>query len=298
VPRLRYDVVDVFTDTAFTGNPLAVVQGAEGLPGEALQAITREFNLSETAFPLPVDGSDVEADYRLRIFTPATELPFAGHPSVGAAWLMVSSGQVTPSGGVVRMQCGAGVLPLRVEMAEDRVGRVELTGAAATVGEPLDPAPFLAAVGLTSADLAGPAVRVCSVGLAFAYLNVTDEAVARVRADPARLEALAPLGVEGGVSVFAWADGRAHTRVLAHGAGITEDPATGSAGLAFGAFLAAAGMVADGTTPYLIEQGREILHPSKLHGTVVVEAGRAVECRIAGDVVPVAEGTIRVPDVG
>src|SRR5919199_3567260 len=108
--RLRYEVVEVFTDRPFTGNPLAVVFGGEALAGEQMQAIAREFHLSETAFVLPPTTAD--ATYRLRIFTPEAELPFAGHPSVGAAWTLARLGRL--GRGTVRQSCGAGVVPLQV----------------------------------------------------------------------------------------------------------------------------------------------------------------------------------------
>src|SRR5262245_34360995 len=125
---LAYVIVDVFTDQAFTGNPLAVVLDAEGLDTSQMQALAREFNLSETTFPLRCDEDGV--DYELRIFTPNTELPFAGHPSVGTAWLMARLGRV-PVGRVVQ-RCIAGDLPLEIAPGGDRV---ELTGGEPFVGE-------------------------------------------------------------------------------------------------------------------------------------------------------------------
>src|SRR3954465_6866052 len=141
---LVYEVVDVFTETAYAGNPLAVVLDADGLPTASLQAIAREFNLSETAFPMKSQDS---ADYKLRIFTPYVELPFAGHPSGGAADGMRRQGRI--GYGRVVQSCGAGLLPL--EVSEDGI---TLSGGPATWGEPLDPAPVLAAVGLGADDLA------------------------------------------------------------------------------------------------------------------------------------------------
>ncbi len=107
---LTYDVVDVFTDRAYAGNPLAVVHGGVGLSTAQMQLIAGEFNLSETVFPLPPTTPD--ADYRLRIFTPCLELPFAGHPSVGAAWVLAQDGLIGP--GDVVQECGAGLLPVHV----------------------------------------------------------------------------------------------------------------------------------------------------------------------------------------
>src|SRR3954451_12162036 len=124
--KLEYDVVDVFTDRPFTGNPLAVVYGAHELGGEHLQAIAREFNLSETVFVLPPTVPD--ATYRVRIFTTVHELPFAGHPSVGVAVAQLRRGLVKP--GDVVMECGAGLLP--VELHDN--GSARITGGAPTLG--------------------------------------------------------------------------------------------------------------------------------------------------------------------
>lgn len=107
---LAYEIVDVFTDRPYAGNPLAVVFGAEGLATEQMQALAREFNLSETVFVLP--ATQVGATYRARIFTPVEELPFAGHPSVGAAVTASRRGMFAP--GQVTQECGAGVLPIEV----------------------------------------------------------------------------------------------------------------------------------------------------------------------------------------
>jgi trans-2,3-dihydro-3-hydroxyanthranilate isomerase len=296
---LRYQVVDVFTDTPFTGNPLAVVLDAEGLPTESLQALAREFHLSETVFPLPPDADG--ADYRLRIFTPDTELPFAGHPSVGAAWVLAELGRLPLSEPLttVTQSCGAGLLGLTIAVDGDRPGRIELSGTP-TWGEELDPEPMLAAVSLTASDYAGPAPRVCGTGLSWAFLSVHPDAVGRATPDLARLRGLSGLDLQGGVSVSSYDVSagtiRAHTRVFAGDVGVSEDPATGSAALGYGAWLAASGLVPpDAETGYLVEQGLELHRPSRLEGTVVTRNGKPVECRVAGRVVPVAQGEIARP---
>jgi trans-2,3-dihydro-3-hydroxyanthranilate isomerase len=285
---LAYHVVDVFTDRPFAGNPLAVVLGAESLSAGQMAALAREFNLSETAFPL--FGDTDGGDYRLRIFTPGSELPFAGHPSVGTAWLLLSLGLVSP--GVVRMRCGAGLLPLSVASE-----RVTLTAGTPSAGPPLDAAPFLAALDLLSSAGTAPP-RICSTGLRQAFVEVgSSDAVRAVTVDDAALAAAAGDGVET-VSVFAWdaAARTAHTRVFAGTVGVPEDPATGSAATAFGAWLAASGYVhGEGETAYVVTQGAEIGRPSRMECAVVTRGGAAVECRVGGSVVPVASGTIRVP---
>jgi trans-2,3-dihydro-3-hydroxyanthranilate isomerase len=278
---LAYEVVDVFTDTAFAGNPLAVVLDAEALSTEQLQAIAREFNLSETAFPMPAPQG---ATYGLRIFTPTTELPFAGHPSVGSASVLQRLGRIAAGPNV--QACSAGLLDVLVG-ADD----VTLSGGTATVGAPVEPGPLLAALGLTTADLDGPGPQLAGAGLEWTYLLVRPQALAAIRLDTA---ALAALGGNG-VSVSSW-DGRtARNRVFPAGVGIAEDPATGSAALGFGAYLAATGLLTDGSHEYVVEQGVEMGRPSTLRCTVDVVGGAATGTTVTGRTVPIAKGEIRVP---
>jgi trans-2,3-dihydro-3-hydroxyanthranilate isomerase len=283
VPYLPYEIVDVFTDVAFTGNPLAVVFDAAALATEQMQAIAFEFHFSETVFILPPGAPG--ATYRARIFTPVEELPFAGHPSVGAAVTVVRRG-LAPPGGTVVQECGAGLLPIAVDNA-----RATLTGGTPTVGPELAPGPLLAAVGLAEADFAGPAPRVAGCGLEFPFLPVRPEAVARAAADPVAA------GVPQ-VSVFAWDAGNrvASTRVFVPGLGVTEDPATGSAALGFGVWLVASGLLpGDGESSYQVRQGAEIGRPSRLDCTVTAAGGVAVSATVTGQVVPIARGEIVVP---
>jgi trans-2,3-dihydro-3-hydroxyanthranilate isomerase len=283
-----YEVVDVFADAPYAGNPLAVVFDADDLSTAQMQAIAREFNLSETTFPCRTTTEG--ADYLLRIFTPMSELPFAGHPSVGTAWLMAERGRVKR--GRVVQECGAGLLPL--EIHDDGA---MLTGGEPQVGPPLDPEPLLAAVGLTSADLdpIGPP-RSVGTGLRQVHLPVRANAVARVAPDYGRIDSVHPDGM---ILVFHWdADARtSHARMFAPGSGVTEDPATGSAALGFGVWLASAGLLpADAETAYTVRQGIEMGRPSRLECTVTTERGQVVRSTVAGRVVPVARGEITAPD--
>ncbi len=285
---LDYWVVDVFAGRAFAGNPLAVVLDADSLSTEQMQAMALEFNLSETAFP--VSTTTPGADYRLRIFTPAAELPFAGHPSVGTAWLLHALGRI--DAGTAVQECGAGLLPLQVGPDQ-----VTLTGGPPTVGEPVDPLPLLAAVGLDVDDLAGTEPRWAGTGLNWVYLRVTDEAVARARPNLDRLADLTASGSDrAGVAVLSWQDAKAHARVFAGGLGVAEDPATGSAALGLGAWLVATGLLpAAGESSIEIAQGLEMGRPSRLACAVAAEGGRATECRVSGTVVPNAHGQVAVP---
>lgn len=279
---LPYEVVDVFTDRAFAGNPLAVVFDTDDLTTTQLQALANEFALSETAFPQAADAPG--ADYRLRIFTPTVELPFAGHPSVGAAAVLLARGQVGP--GRVVQSCGAGLLVLDVGP-----GEVELTGGAPEVGPAVEVRPLLAALGLSGDDVAGPAGQ-AGCGLPFTYLLVREDALGRLEPD---LAALRRLDLATGVSVTSWSDGRARSRVLVPSVGVAEDPATGSAAVGLGVHLAASGLLADGSQAYVVEQGAEIGRPSTMRCSVEVRGGRARRVTVRGTVVPVARGEIRRP---
>jgi trans-2,3-dihydro-3-hydroxyanthranilate isomerase len=283
VSRLDYRVVDVFTDRAYAGNPLAVVLDADALSTTQMQSIAREFNLSETTFVLPPTTAD--ATYRARIFTPATELPFAGHPSVGTAWVLRTLGRF--GDGTVVQECGAGLLPIDVD-AEGAT----LTGGAPTVSPPLPASSFTQALGLTQLDHIGTPTRWCGCGLEFGFLHVREESLADIAVDLARLEQLG----HGGVCAFSFDGGRAHSRVFAGGVGVAEDPATGSAALGLGVFLVASGLLAgDGSRSFVIEQGAEIGRPSRLDVMLDVGAGRVTRARVRGGVAPVAAGQITVP---
>lgn len=280
---LTYDIVDVFTDRAYAGNPLAVVHGAGHLTAEQMQTLAAEFGLSETVFPLPPTTSG--ADYRVRIFTPARELPFAGHPSVGAAWVLARAGLID-SGDVVQ-ECGAGLLPVQVSEWGARV-----TGGAPEVGPDLDGAALAAAVGLGPDDV-DPDLRagVAGAGVPYAVLAVRPDAVARAVPDAAAVRAL----TEGlvGLAVVHYAEPDAHLRMFAPDVGVTEDPATGSAAVALAVFLVDRGAAQpDGQTGFSVAQGAEIGRPSRMMVLVQAEAGRAVRTSVYGNVARVARGEV------
>ena len=304
---LSFDVVDVFTDRPFAGNQLAVVHGAESLSTAQCLAIAREFNFSETTFPGAVDGSS----YASRIFTPAAEIPFAGHPTLGTAWVLRERGEV--KGDDVVQHCGAG--EVAVTFAPD--GSVGLAAAPRDLLGPLDDRlveALLADVGLSPADLTGP-VWVAGCGLTFVHLPVTEEAVRRARPSTRPLAAYADrLGgtghladpVEGlnvhHVSGGAQEDGaplegaplEVHARVFVPGLSVPEDPATGSAAAGLGMALAVSGRLPEGGG-YTVHQGAEMGRPSLLRGRVEAADGVPHRCHVAGQVRPVASGTIAVP---
>jgi trans-2,3-dihydro-3-hydroxyanthranilate isomerase len=288
---LDYDVVDVFAERPYAGNPLAVVHGSDGLPSDALQAIAREFNLSETAFPAPVDPST----YAVRIFTPQMEVPFAGHPTVGTAWVLRRRGDLGADAVVQR--CAAGDVAVTV-VAEG----ARLSAAARELGEPVQLPDLLAAVGLEAADLLAPA-RGASCGLGFVYARVDSDAVRRSHAAGASWT-VPGVGIHdplGGLCVYACEvtdgdDVQVQARVYCPDAGVPEDPATGSAAAGLGLVLVAEGLAApDGTTTYAVEQGAQIGRPSRLECAVDAAGGLAQVAHVGGRVQPVATGTLRPP---
>jgi trans-2,3-dihydro-3-hydroxyanthranilate isomerase len=301
---LEYEVVDVFGSAPFTGNPLAVVYGAEALDTAQLQAIASEFNLSETAFPVPMTSEDeaAGATYRVRIFTPATELPFAGHPPIGTAWALARRGATEPGDGA--QACGAGLID--VVAPADPAAPVTLAAFPRDHARRMsdsDAVELAALVGLTAPDLTG-VVYSAGCGLTWTYLQVTEGSLSRSRTVG---RALSETGVDlsairdpvDGVVVFAvtpGADGIAiKMRCFVPGFGVPEDPATGSAAAGLGLVLVAAGLAAaDGATSYDIEQGVDMGRPSSLHGRVEAVGGVATRVHVSGRVFPVATGRIRV----
>jgi trans-2,3-dihydro-3-hydroxyanthranilate isomerase len=305
IVRLSYDVVDVFTDRPFAGNPLAVVYGAESLPTSAMHAIAVEFNLSETAFPVtpaPHDGPE-SADYAVRIFTPGGEVPFAGHPTLGTAWALRERGLLGPGERV--QSCPAGLIGVRI--ATDRTDLVELSASPGDPAQALsehDAEELAGLVGITSADLVGDAYA-AGCGLTWLYLRVTPDAVARSRPSA---RSISETGIDltfledpvDGVAVCSvdTTDGRiaVHCRVYVPGFGIPEDPATGSAAAGLGLVLVASGVAAsEGETAYTISQGIEMGRPSRLLGRVEAAGGVGTLVHVAGQVVPVATGSMAVP---
>jgi trans-2,3-dihydro-3-hydroxyanthranilate isomerase len=282
---LDYEIVDVFAPRAFAGNPLAVVFDADALTTEQCQALAFEFHLSETSFICA--PTEPGADYRVRIFTTTTELPFAGHPSVGAAHTLVRTGRLTA--GAVRQECGAGVLDVLVD--EDGA---TLSGGRPTLEDGPDAGVLAEAMGLSSADTVGVPSAVAGCGLPFAYLLVARDVVDHALPDKA---ALGRLGVGEGVSVLSWdaETSTAYARVFAQ-EDAWEDPATGSAALGAGVYLVESGqLAAEGTSSYTVRQGEKLGRPSVLNCTVTASGGRAVSATVQGVVVPIASGRIRVP---
>jgi trans-2,3-dihydro-3-hydroxyanthranilate isomerase len=298
--RLSYHVLDVFTATPFQGNPLAVVLDADGLDGRRMQLIAREFNLSETVFVLKADQATHTA--RIRIFTPARELAFAGHPTVGTAALIAELRMPDAHRG------GEALLVLEEQIGPVRVG-VRLRAGVAPfaefdapklpedVGRPPPADRVAAALGLRPAEIGFENHRPTkySAGNAFAFIPIASlEAIAKARVSPQHWEAME------GQSAFLYCRQTVHTgsafhaRMFAPDHGITEDPATGSAVAAFAAVVHRFDTLTDGVHKRIIEQGYEMGRASEIALSLGVEGGRLASARIGGHAVRVLEGRIDV----
>lgn len=294
--------VDVFADRPLEGNPLAVFPRAQGLSEAEMLAITREMNISETTFVLP--PSKAGANYRNRIFTPGGELPFAGHPSLGTAYVAAMEGIVPLREGAstVHQEVLIGVLPLELHARGGIIERVVMTQGKPTVGKRLTATGALAkALGIRAMDITGTKLvpQVASTGIRSLQVPVRSMEVVRgMEPDiPALAKVLRRVGPDAGAYVFAFqAEGDAdlHARGFFPLSGNPEDPATGSAAGACGAYLAANRRL-PAKEWFIIEQGIEVHHPSRIEVSVAMASGRSQSVRVAGKVVPVMRGTLTFP---
>jgi trans-2,3-dihydro-3-hydroxyanthranilate isomerase len=280
VPTHRYVVVDVFTDTALAGNQLAVVTDARGINAETMQALAKEIGFSETTFVLPAEQGGTA---RIRIFTPAAELPFAGHPVLGTAWVLAQPLQR----GVVELETGSGTIPVEVDRDESGAlvfGR--MTQPVPAIEPEPEPNRPLAALGLDGSVL--PLERYDN-GVRFTLVTLESvDIVASLRPD---LAALADLGVN--ASCFAGAGALWKTRMFAPALGVAEDPATGSAAGPLACHLCRHGLVEWGEW-IEISQGVEIGRPSILFARADGSGDRIERVLCGGRAVVVARGEFRL----
>ena len=278
----RFVVVDVFTDVPLAGNQLAVFTDAREIPEETLQPLAREIGFSETVYVLPADTLD--ADVRIRIFTPARELPFAGHPTLGTAFVLGGPLQKM----VLRLQTDGGIVPVELEREGPRIVFGWMEQPIPPWSPVDDPAAILAAVGVERSEL--PVERY-ELGPGHVYLELgSPQAVAALRPDVALLEA----ATGDGVNCFARDGGRWKTRMFAPGHGVVEDAATGSAAGPLAMHLARHGRIAFGEE-IEIKQGAEIGRPSTLYARAEGSADRIERVLVGGCAVTVARGEFRLP---
>ncbi|MDX6612397.1 MAG: trans-2,3-dihydro-3-hydroxyanthranilate isomerase [Blastocatellia bacterium] len=306
----RFIQLDVFTDQAFAGNSLAVFPEPEGLTSEQMMQIAREMNLSETVFVLP--PRDESTLKRLRIFTPAREIPFAGHPIVGTWNLLAREGVVPlPEGGngwtQIQHEVGIGVLPVDIEFKDGSPVQVVMTqGKFEIKGEIEDSseqAQIARALGLAIEDLdESLPIQIISTGLSFLAVPVRALAdLSRCKVNSSLLTEVYQRAAATGCLAFSRETieigaARAHARMFAPGDNIAEDPATGSACGALGGYLVHHDAVgidpADGIYSFIIEQGDFIHRPSRIGLEVTGAPGRIEQVRVGGPSVVVAHGEV------
>jgi trans-2,3-dihydro-3-hydroxyanthranilate isomerase len=295
----RYYICDVFTDRRFGGNQLAVLPEADGLSDRQMQQIAREFNFSESTFVFPPEDGHTR---RVRIFTPSIEVPFAGHPNIGTAFALASTGELGPIDGsvTVTFEEKAGLVPIAIHNREEEGIWCELSAPARlSLGKIVSAQVLSRAVSLSSDDIVTTIhpPQVASVGLPFLMAEVEDRAaLGRARANQDGIEALAAEGVIPDIHLYTRSadefDIRA--RMFAPLDGVPEDPATGSANCALAGLLAHADSATDGDFRWRIAQGVEMGRPSVLEARAEKRQGVVVDTWVGGASVLVSRGFIQV----
>lgn len=298
--KLRFSTLDVFTERRFGGNPLAVFTDAQDVPDGQMQQIAREMNLSETVFILP--PRDPRALCRARIFTPARELPFAGHPTIGTGFLLAALGRAALREGRASflLEEEVGLVPLSVESRGAKPAFVQLSVAALpTFRDPPAGREELAPMLRLKADDLIDDAQAVSCGLQFLFVPVRDRSVlARAGIDAERWDRT--LGGYSTQQVFIFCrdpelpGSSIRARMFSPTFGIAEDPATGSAAAALGGYLGARAPESDATLQWVVEQGFEMGRPSLLHVETDKAGGRITGVRVGGASVLVSEGTLEV----
>jgi trans-2,3-dihydro-3-hydroxyanthranilate isomerase len=290
--ELNYEVVDVFTERALEGNPLAVFTDARGLSDTLMQRIARELNLSETTFVLPATIPDAAA--KVRIFTPGSEMLFAGHPTIGTAYVARERGIVPRDVATFVLEEKVGPVKVRV----DDAGMIWLETPPITKGATFDRALCARVLSLPANDLIDDVpCQFLTAGNPTIFIPLKNAvAVDRVKIDSAALRQLTADLEPTCIFAFAPAPDGAYSRMFAEELGVTEDPATGSATGPLAAFMMEHGLVAtsDGTR-FISEQGTKMGRRSLLHVLVRGEKG-STAIEVGGHVAPVATATMRLPD--
>ena len=298
----HFITADVFTDRPFGGNQLAVFPEADLAP-ELMQQLAAELHLSESVFVLPPENS--AHTRRLRIFTPAMELPFAGHPTVGTAIILAETGQLGPIDRRLDIIFEEEAGPVPVTILRDENGRLTATLTSPRVPSrlpgTLDPALLAAAVGLKEAMLqtdVPPAIY--SAGVSFAIIPVRPEFLSQAQIEPVLWRhdlARTPAQHLYLAALDDWADGReARVRMFAPAMGITEDPATGAAAAAFVGFLTDRQQPPDGTVRWTLSQGTELGRPSRIEIGAEIAGGKLVAAHVGGTAVLMSKGVFELTE--
>jgi len=304
MPSLPFYTTDVFTQKQFGGNQLAVFPDARAIPESLMQPIAREFNFSETTFVLP--PKDPKHTRRVRIFTPGGELQFAGHPTIGTAVVLATIGEIRLSGAVtpIVLEEGVGPVPVSIKAEKGKPGFTQLSVAKLPEFGPPPPSPKELAriVGLDPSDvLTGEfSSEAVSCGTPFLFVPLKNRnALARASARADDFAAVLKGYWTEHVFYFCnepeLAGSHYRARMFAPGIGVGEDPATGSAAVGFGGYLAKRDPRTDGTLRWVIEQGFEMGRPSLLEVEVDKRAGKVVAARVGGYAVMVSKGEFSIP---
>lgn len=299
----QYYICDVFTERRFGGNQLAVLPKADGLSPKQMQRITREFNFSETAFVFPAEAGHTR---RVRIFTPASEIPFAGHPNVGTAFVLATVGEFGEinSPHTIIFEEEAGLVSVTIHAAEGKIVSCELAAPQSlSFGQTVEPELIASAVSVNRDDIVTDThhPQMCSVGLPFVFTELRNRAaLERARINMSGFEALHDLGVNPQMYMYTRvSESDRHmfdirARMFAPLSGVAEDPATGSANCALGGLLAHHEQVTSGMLSWRIAQGVEMGRPSTLVARAEKKDGVVTGTWIGGASVMVSEGTIEV----
>jgi trans-2,3-dihydro-3-hydroxyanthranilate isomerase len=293
--RYRYYICDVFTETLFGGNPLAVLPDARGLGDEQMQRIAREFNFSESTFVFPPEDG---GDRRVRIFTPKVEVPFAGHPNIGTAFVLAHTGELDGRDEVV-FEEAAGRVPVSVSREGGRI-RCELAAPETlTLSEPASVELIAAALSLEPDDIVTEShlPQAASVGLPFVMAELPDtDTLARARINAEMFDVLAEQGLPPDIHMYVRDDGEydVRARMFAPLDGVPEDPATGSANCALAALLAHYAPEQSGHFDWRILQGAEMGRPSVLEARAEKRDGRVTGSWIGGETVAFADGWLEL----
>ena len=302
--RYRYYLCDVFTHTRFGGNQLAVLPQAAGLSSGQMQQVAREFNFSETTFVFPPE----EAGHtnKVRIFTPGAELPFAGHPNIGTAFVLATTGRLgaIDTSLSVTFEERAGLVPITIRKRPDQSVWCELAAPERlSLGKTVGVGTLAAVLSLTANDIVTGThlPQVASVGLPFLFVEVRDRAaLERVRVNSEKLETLATDSIPSLVHVYTRSDDTdcdIRARVFAPLLGVPEDPATGSANCALAGLLSHYAQRSQGVFDWRIVQGVELGRPSLLEARAEKRAGVVTDTWVGGACVLVGEGWIEVGPV-
>ena len=301
--KAHYFTCDVFTDKRFGGNQLAVFPDATKIPEHLLHSIAREFNYSETTFVYPPENS--EHTRRVRIFTPAGEIPFAGHPTIGTAFVLAKSGALSLTGEetAVTFEEGVGNVPVKILMHNGTPSFAQLTAAQPPeiIDAALDVKNIAGFLGIHAQDIdvQNFAIQYVSVGLPFLFVPLNDLSVMqRIKIDIQKMESTLHHAQTKDIYVFTrdceQPDSHFHVRMFAPLQGIPEDPATGSAAAAFAGYLAMKDPTQSGLLKWKVEQGFEMGRPSLLYLEAEKKNGDVYTLRVGGNSVMVNEGEMEI----